>query len=444
MERQVTIKAASDTPVKANWFLCIMLAGLFLLANIDRFILNLMVESIKRDFGLSDTAVSLLIGLAFSLFYVLCGLPIARLADRSNRRNILTIGVLCWSAMTAFAGLAQSFWHLFLSRVGVGIGEATIAPCSHSMMADSLPPEKLSLGFSIYVMGSVLGAAMAYVLGAPLLAWCTATFPDGLSVPVVGHIFNWQLVFIILGVPGIVAATLFFFTVQEPARSQHSQNGDKSSIKHVAAYLTQHKNLFAGIYGGLAVLHVGAGALAAWLPALYERKFGLSPDASAPLLLTGIIIPGVASAFVAGWLGGALLKRGIHDSHVRISVIAPLIGFLPMGLAPLAPTAWLVTVFTGLGYFFVFMPVILCPAAIQLISPRDMRSTMASLVVVATILLGYGSGPTVVALITDYVFTNEAALDQSMAAVQTVSYGLCAAFFFIACRPFGAQMSLKA
>ena len=172
-----------------------------MVANIDRFIINLMVEPMKRDLVLSDTQVSLLVGITFSLFYVLFGLPIARLADRANRRNILAAGIGIWSLMTALGGVAQNFWHLFIARMGVGVGEATIAPTAHSILADSLPPEKLSRGFGIFNMGAVLGGALAFIVGGALLAWAGKAYPNGVEIPLVGSIFSWQLVFIIVGLP---------------------------------------------------------------------------------------------------------------------------------------------------------------------------------------------------------------------------------------------------
>ena len=132
---------AGTTQIKAQWHVCFILALLYMVANIDRFIINLMVEPIKCDLVLSDKQVSLLVGITFSLFYVLFGLPIARLADRANRRNILAAVIGIWGLMTALGGVAQNFWHLFIARMGVGVDEVTIAPTVHSILADSLPPE---------------------------------------------------------------------------------------------------------------------------------------------------------------------------------------------------------------------------------------------------------------------------------------------------------------
>ena len=425
-----------------NWYVCYVLAGLFMLANIDRFVINLMVEPIKRDFGVSDTEISLLIGFTFSLFYVLAGVPIARLADRSNRRNILTAGVTTWSLMTALAGVAQNYLHLFIVRIGIGVGEATITPCAHSIMSDTLPPDKLGRGFSIYTIGGVLGGALAFIFGGALIGWAEATYPNGLSILIFGHIYSWQLVFILLGLPGLLVAALFFLTVREPARSLSTGASDRIPLKEVFAFLRRNRSTAIGIYGGLAVMHVGAGALAAWLPALLERKFDINPSQSAPFLVSAIIIPGAFSAITAGWLADRLLKRKQYEAHLRISMIGAFIGFLPAGLSPLAPSAVSTAILTGVGYYFVFMAGIVCPAALQIIGPNRMRSTLASFAMVAITLIGFGTGPTFVALITDFVFRDESMLPYSLAIVCTLTFGGAGLFFAYGQRQFARMMRL--
>jgi len=425
---------------QSSWYVCYMLAILYLIANIDRYIINLMVEPMKRDFALSDTEVSLLIGITFSLFFVLGGIPIARLADRANRRNILTVGVIFWSVMTAAAGLAQNFWHLFLARIGVGVGEATIIPCAHSIMADTLPAEKLARGFAIFSLGNVLGAAFAYGIGGLLIAWSTRTFPDGLSVPLIGDIFNWQLVFLIVGLPGVLLAILFYFTVREPKR-QVADNAPKSMpFKEIVEFLGKHKKVFLSIYGGLAFLQMSAGGIAAWMPALFERRFDMLPAESGPYMLLSLVLPGIISVFTAGWIADSLLAKGKHDVHLRVSAIATFLGILPFGLAFLVDSPIILSILFGTGYFFVFMSMVLCPTALQLISPSGMRSFSAALVMVATMLVGYGTGPTIVALITDFGFGDESKLHYSLAIVAFVCATLTAICYAVGRKNFGELM----
>ena len=397
----------------------------------------------KRDFDLSDTEVSLLIGIAFSLFYVTCGVPLARIADRSNRRNILAIGVAAWSIMTAAAGLAQNFLHLLFSRIGVGVGESTIAPCAHSIMADILPPEKLGRGFAIFSMGSVLGGAIAYGIGGLLIAWSDRTFPEGVAIPMVGQIFSWQLVFVIVGLPGILVALVFFLTVNEPVRKSALGDAGAMSLAEVGRFFRAHIKVYLSIYGGLAILGIAAGGLTAWLPALMERRYEIGPAEAGPYLLMSFILPGIASAVVAGWLGDLLLKKGRHDAHLRVSAIATGIGIIPFGVATLAPTPGTMVILLGTGYFFVFTSMILCPAALQLVSPARMRSLSASLVMFSTMLVGHGTGPTIVAMITDFGFRDESMVHISVAIVSLACASATTIAYALGRKPFGKMIKTK-
>ena len=425
---------------KANpWYVCFMLSALYLVANIDRFIINLMVEPMKRDFQISDTQVSLLIGITFSLFYVLCGLPIARLADRANRRNILTIGVGAWSLMTAMGGIAQNYWHMFISRMGVGVGEATLAPCAHSILADTLPPEKLGRGFGIYSLGAVLGGAMAYAVGGQLLGWAEGAFPNGIDIPLIGNIFSWQLVFILVGLPGILLAALFFFTVPEPIRS-HGGDQEQMSFKEVLSFMNLHRRVYLSIYGGIAAIQIAVGGLTAWLPALFERRFDLGPAESAGYLVVGIVAPGFAAALLAGWLGDRWLQKGLTDSHIRICTIGTLIAIIPFGMAALLPTPVFLVAGISVGILFAFMQAVLTPTALQLVSPARMRSFAASLVMVATILVGAGTGPTIVALITDFGFGDENMLHYSIAIVVSIGTAISFVCFALGRKAYGEMV----
>jgi len=423
-----------------GWGLCFFLGFLYLFANIDRFVINLMVEPIKRDFGVSDTEISFLIGIAFSLFYVLFGIPIARLADRSNRKNLLTVGVAAWSVMTALSGVVQNYFQLLLARIGIGIGESTITPCAHSMMSDALPPEKLGRGYAIYQMGSVLGAALAFIVGGGLLGWADQAWPNGIDIPLIGSIYSWQVVFIILGAPGILIAIIFYFTIQEPKRRVHASAENEMSLREVWQYLSQHKRLYGSIYASLSISFIGAGAIAGWLPALLERRYGLGPSESAPFLVLALVLPGIASAFSAGAMGDWLLKRGVFDAHIRLSVIGLVIGFIPFAIAPISSSVIVFATLIAVGYFFVYWNTVLSPVALQLVSPSQMRSTVASLFTVATVLIGFGTGPTFVALITDFVFGDESMIHLSIGIVCCIAFGLGAVILAFGRKPFGELM----
>src|SRR5690606_31255790 len=148
----------------AAWTTVTILMLAYVLSFIDRQILSLLVEPIKRDMVISDTQMSLLMGLSFALFYTICGIPLGRLADTKSRRGLIAIGVLLWSAATAACGLAKMYWHFLLCRIGVGVGEAALSPAAYSLIADSFPPERRATAISVYSMGIYLGSGMALLL----------------------------------------------------------------------------------------------------------------------------------------------------------------------------------------------------------------------------------------------------------------------------------------
>ncbi len=182
-------------------YVLLILTGVYTFNFIDRQILVIIQESIKAELGLSDTQLGLLTGFTFAVFYVTLGLPIARFADKNNRRNVVTWALAIWSGMTAISGLVTNFFQLLLARVGVGVGEAGGSPPAHSMISDYFPAHQRATALSIYSMGIYVGILAGYSIGG----WIDATY-------------GWRMAFYALGIPGIIYALLLFFTVKEPPK----------------------------------------------------------------------------------------------------------------------------------------------------------------------------------------------------------------------------------
>ena len=191
----------SIEPLKNRWYALAVLVLVFTSSHVDRQIMGILLEPIKNDLGASDTQMGFLIGLTFALFYATLGMPIAMLADRGNRRNIITWAVTIWSFMTVLCGFAQSFAQLALARIGVGIGEAGSSPPSHSMISDMFPLKERGTAMGIYAMGVNIGLLIAYLAGG----WLSENY-------------GWRTTFIIVGVPGLLIALIVRFTVSEPIR----------------------------------------------------------------------------------------------------------------------------------------------------------------------------------------------------------------------------------
>ena len=243
---------------------------------LDRMIMGLLVGPIRDTFQISDTQYSLLAGLAFSLFYALMGLPLARIADSRSRRNLIAAGIAVWSLMTAVCGLAKGFWMLFVARMGVGVGEATLAPGAYSMIADYFPKSLLARALSVYMVGVTLGSGFAYMLGGAVVAY-VENMPQ-IVLPVLGAIHGWQLTFFIVGLPGLLVALLMMLTVREPPRRGLSANDVQAiALREVVDYLWSRRRAYGGHIIGVSIFIMVVYALNLWGPHLPDSHLWLHP-----------------------------------------------------------------------------------------------------------------------------------------------------------------------
>jgi MFS family permease len=197
------------------WYVVGVLTFVYIFSFIDRQILNLLVRPIRRDLGISDTQMSLLMGLSFAVFYTLFGIPLGRLADSKSRRTIIAGGFALWSLFTAGCGLARNFGQMLLLRMGVGVGEAALSPAAYSIITDYFPPQRRATAISVYSMGIYLGSGLAFIIGGTVAG--LASQQELWQVPLVGATRPWQVVFFLVGLPGILLS-LLLYTVREPLR----------------------------------------------------------------------------------------------------------------------------------------------------------------------------------------------------------------------------------
>ncbi len=226
----------------AAWTTVAILMVAYVLSFIDRQILNLLVGPIHRDLAISDTEMSLLMGLSFALFYTLCGIPLGRMADNRSRRGLILFGVLVWSAMTAACGLARSYWQFLTFRVGVGVGEAALSPAAYSLIADSFPRERRATAISVYSMGIYLGSGLAFLLGGLVIKFASAQ--GDVHLPLFGEVRPWQLIFLILGAAGVLFCLLLLaIRGAGPARSRRRRGGAAGRGRRLPAGQPQDRAL---------------------------------------------------------------------------------------------------------------------------------------------------------------------------------------------------------
>jgi MFS family permease len=401
------------------WWVAGVLSFAYLVSFVDRQVLAVLVEPIRRDLRLSDTAISLLLGLAFGLFYALMGLPLGRLADRVCRKCLIVTGILLWTLMTFACGLAGSYWQLFLARMGVGVGEATLGPSALSIISDYFPRAQRGGAVSLYHSGIGFGSGLALIVGGALVQSVQGQPPR--ILPVIGAIHAWQLVFFWVALPGLLAAVLLLF-VREPVRRGQMAlaGGQAASWLFVVRYLRERWRVFVPLIGALAATTVLGYAYLSWVPTLFMRTWGWSIKDIG--LVYGVLVMTVGPLGAIG--GGAyadwLYRRGVPGAHVQSAFVGALLLTAWQAVMPLMPTgAWAVAALvpsaiggpwvaaTGLG-------------ALTMICPNQLRGQILAIYYLIISLVGATLGPTAVALATDYVFKDTALLKYSLASVCAV------------------------
>jgi MFS family permease len=392
--------------------------GVLLLAQtfsfLDRMIMGLLVGPIRETFQISDTQYSLLAGLAFSLFYAVMGLPLARIADSRSRRNLIAVGIAVWSAMTAVCGLARGFWTLFIARVGVGVGEATLAPGAYSMITDYFPRGLLARALSVYMIGVTLGSGFAYMLGGAVVAY-VEHMPQ-IVLPLLGEVYGWQLTFFIVGLPGILVSVLMVLTVREPKRHGLT-DGSQASIPlpEVVSFLWQRRRAYGGHIFGISIFIMVVYALNLWGPSYLIRTFGYSRPEAGWIFGVVMIVAGTAGLLLAGTLADAWMKRGTRDAYVR-TILLSIVCITPCAVAlGFIEDPALGILFIGLAVFFSAFQGGIAGGTLQLMTPNRMRGQVTAVYQLVANLIGLGLGPTVVAATTDYVFGYDEAIGKSIA-----------------------------
>lgn len=416
------------------WFGVGVLVIAFVFSIADRIIISLLVDPIKRDLNLTDTDMGLMMGLAFAIFYALMGLPIGRWADKYSRRTIIGVGIFLWSIMTALCGLARNFWELFLARVGVGVGEATLSPAAYSMIADYFPKDKLGRALGVYQSGAFLGVGLALIFGG--LAIRFAATADDVSLPLIGVIAPWQLAFIVVGLPGVLVAALMFL-VKEPARQGLSAAHDKEiSLGEAIRFAWERRRIFLSHYTGFALLALPMTTLATWVPAYFMRVVGLTPPETGLKLGLIVLIFSPIGVITGGWLADMLFKRGYSDASLRVAVAAAIV------LVPLSVFATTVTdpvLALAIACPFAFGASIsmgLAPTALQLVTPNRLRGQISAAWMLFLNIITAGLGPTAVGWINEEIFGDPLAVGQSIAIVNTVSVALGGIILWLTWKPF--------
>jgi MFS family permease len=429
-------------PPRYAWYV----VGVLMLANVsgfvDRQILSLLVIPIRRDLGITDTQMSLLLGLSFALFQTALGVPIGRLADSRSRRAIIAAGVAAWSVTTAACGLARTFPQLLLARVGVGVGEAALVSPTVSLVADYFPRARRATAMSVYTLGTFLGSGLAYLVGGAVAG--AAAGGGRWRWPLVGELYPWQSVFFAVGAPGLLIA-LLFLTVREPPRHEVGLRADGGRKGHQIApaplselwrYVGANAATFAAQSLGFGLSAMVNYAVAAWLATFLIRTHGWSIARAGAVQGVLTMTVGVAGVVSGGRVADWFVRRGVVDGPLRVGIIGALGMLVSAGLYPLMPTAALAVAFLVPVNFFAAFPWGAASAAAAEIMPNALRAQGTALYFLVVSLVSGSLGPTLVALLTDRVFHNDAALRYSLSIVSVGGMLLAAALLAAGLRPY--------
>jgi MFS family permease len=398
--------APGATPAKAGGlvnsrhYALIILTLVYVSSFVDRQIMSILLQPVKEEFNASDLEMGILGGFAFAIFYATLGIPLAMIADRANRRNLIALSITVWSGMTALGGMAQNFTHLLLARIGVGVGEAGSGPASHSMIADLYPLAERTRAMAVYSTGIHIGGSLGGLIGG-----------------VVAFYWGWREAFMVVGLPGLLIAVLLRMTVKEPVRGQSEgvidgpkplslvqaakQVFTRNSLAPIMAgfrLFWESKTLRHTIIGCTLVAFIGYGA-ALYGPAYMIRMFGMN--------LRDIgILSAIGSVFaVAGGVGAAWVAdhRGKEDPRwIPWIVAVTKLAALPFIIAYyFQDTLWVALLF--------YIPIITLAATyqgstysmVQTLSPKSMRAQSAAILLFVINLVGMGLGPTFVGAISD-------------------------------------------
>ena len=413
------------------WYVVGVLLLAYTLSFIDRMILSLLVGPIRADLGISDTQMSLLMGFAFAIFYSVLGIPLGWLADRGSRRGLMTIGVAAWSVMTALCSLARGYGGLFLARVGVGVGEATLSPAAYSLLGDYFPREKLGRAMAVYSIGVPLGSGIALVAGALVVKFVTEG--PALIVPLLGEMAPWRVTFIVIGLPGLLVALLIALTVHEPARTGAKAGAAKGEF---TAFLKSHPRAIIAHFGAMSMITLVMYGAMAWIPQFLHRTYGMAVADAGLWFGTATALCGAVGLLLGGAMADRMYRRGRKDAHLRVIRLNAVLLLPLLGGMALAPTAGLALALMILTMLIGTIHGGVAGAALQMITPNGLRARMVALYFLVANLIGLGCGPTAMALVTDRVFGDDAALRYAIALITAAAMPVSALLATWGLKPF--------
>lgn len=431
---------------KNNWITVLILASAVSMSIMDRAMLNLLIEPIKRSIHLSDTQIAIVSGVSFGLFYCIFALIMGPFVDHGNRRKIIVWTMVAWSTAMFLTGLARSFIQLTLCRIGLAIGEAALAPASYSIIADLFPRRMLGRAISTFYAGSTLGPGLALVFGGGMITLFSSF--DELWLPVYGDIEVWQAVLMTAAVPGFLVATLVWIFISEPTRKESgsaaSTNLQSDWFLGGVRYLVVHRKLYGPLFIAMTLISLNFVATLTWTPTYLIRVHAWNAPKIGFQLGMIVAVSGVCGAIFGGWLADWLTSKGHRDGLFRSTLIMGVLS-TPFAFSTI-PGIGAVYLLFGFGAytFCVLATTSTVPALLQVITPNRLRGQVSAVYLTILNIAALAVGPLCVALLTDYVFRDEMALGYSLTVVSSVTTPFALVFLWLSKRPLQAHLNKSA
>lgn len=413
-------------PPRVRWYATVLLAFLFWMSVLDRFVISLLVDPIKADLNLSDVQFGVLQGFAFVVSMTVFGFVFGALADRKERRLLIYIGITLWSIASAACGLAQNFWHLLFARAGLGAGEAALNPCATSMIGDLFPREKVTSAMAVYALGATVGGGTALMLGGAIIHWVEGW--GDIILPFIGQVSTWQMVFFIVGLPGVLLAFVIF-TIPEPSRRDRAQGikDESSLIKDYAThinYMKRHSRFFLCHHLGFMLAGLVVIGSTAWYPVHMMRAFEWGAGRVGITLGGVVLAAGIVGKLICGWSVDVMYRRGYRDGQMRWYAMCLGAGIPLVGIAVSTSNPWVFVVFLFL-FKVVSAGLVTCASSgLIMATPNQLRGTSSAVFTTIMSLAGGALGTLLVPLVSDIFFEGPTAIGSAIVTLAVIVFPL--------------------
>lgn len=416
----------ADQARRSAWLMVLLLAMTNCFSFADRLLVTLLAQPIKASYALTDTQLGLLQGTAFGLFYAAMGLPLAWIADRTSRRNVIVVGAALWSVMTMLAGVMKSFPMFFATRTGVAVGEATLSPSAFSMISDSFPPERLSLPIGVFSAGVPVGTASAFIGGGALYQYFLGG--GGAVLAGFGAVEPWQRVFLSLGALGLLVVPLYAFVTEPRRRDLPGVVRAQGRVSEMLPLFRAERTTLVPIILGYAFATFAAAGISSWMPAMLMRSYSMTVGQVGTALGTIFLFSGVLGSLAGGALADFIERRGAVAGKILVAMLAVGLQIIPNIVGPLSGSLPVTLACYAISIILGQVAAAPSAAAIQTLTPNRMRAKVNASYFFVFNVIGVGIGPVIVALFSDYLFPSITGLQSAMALVAAIGGPIALAF----------------